>query len=132
MTSIDTTTTSKAIMIVDDESDIVLIFRRSLELAGYNVFAFTDAIEALEHLKLYMDKYGLIISDARMPNMTGLEFATKVRGINASIPFILMSAFDLATQDISPSLSIAMFLQKPVMPSQLKQIVSRYISIPAR
>jgi two-component system C4-dicarboxylate transport response regulator DctD len=132
MTSIDTTTTSKAIMIVDDESDIVLIFRRSLELAGYNVFAFTDAIEALEHLKLYMDKYGLIISDARMPNMTGLEFATKVRGINASIPFILMSAFDLATQDISPALSIAMFLQKPVMPSQLKQIVSRYISIPAR
>jgi DNA-binding NtrC family response regulator len=132
MTSIDTTTTSKAIMIVDDESDIVLIFRRSLELAGYNVFAFTDAIEALEHLKLYMDKYGLIISDARMPNMTGLEFATKVRGINASVPFILMSAFDLTTQDISPALSIAMFLQKPVMPSQLKQIVSKYISIPAR
>lgn len=132
MTSTDTATTSKAIMIVDDESDIVLIFRRSLELAGYSVFAFTDAIEALEHLKLYMDKYGLIISDVRMPNMTGLEFATKVREINASIPFILMSAFDLTTQDISPALSIAMFLQKPVTPSQLKQIVSKYVSIPAK
>lgn len=132
MTSTEIGMPSKAIMIVDDESDIVLIFRRSLELAGYRVFAFTDAIEALEHLKLYMDKFGLVISDVRMPNMTGLEFAAKVREVNASIPFILMSAFDVAMQDISPALSVAMFLQKPLTPSQLKQIVSKYVSIPAK
>lgn len=132
MTSTEIGMPSKAIMIVDDESDIVLIFRRSLELAGYRVFAFTDAIEALEHLKLYLDKFGLVISDVRMPNMTGLEFAAKVREVNASIPFILMSAFDVAMQDISPALSVAMFLQKPLTPSQLKQIVSKYVSIPAK
>jgi CheY-like chemotaxis protein len=132
VTSTGISTTPKAVMIVDDESDIVLIFRRSLELAGYGVFAFTDPVTALEHLKSNAGRYGLIISDVRMPGMSGIEFAIKVREIDASIPFILMSAFEMANLDIPPALNITSYLRKPVSPNQLKAIVSKYVTIAAK
>lgn len=132
MTSTDISATPKAVMVVDDESDIVLIFRKSLELAGYGVFAFSDAVSALEHFRLNTDRYGLIISDVRMPRMSGIEFATKLRAIDSSIPIIFMSAFEMSSLQILPELNIAQFLQKPVTPSQLKQIVSKYVTIAAK
>lgn len=122
----------KAIMVVDDESDIVVIFRRSLELAGYGVFAFTDPIEALEDFKLNKDRYGLIISDVRMPRMSGLEFAAKIRGIDTSVSLILMSAFEIAGSEINLALNISKFVRKPVLPSQLKVIVSEYLPMSAK
>jgi len=119
-------------MVVDDESDIVVIFRRSLELAGYGVFAFTDPIEALEDFKLNKDRYGLIISDVRMPRMSGLEFAAKIRGIDTSVSLILMSAFEIAGSEINLALNISKFVRKPVLPSQLKVIVSEYLPMSAK
>jgi DNA-binding NtrC family response regulator len=119
-------------MVIDDESDIILIFRKSLELSGYGVFAFTDPIEALEHFKLNKDRYGLIISDVRMPQMTGLELFTKIREIDTSIPLILMSAFETASTEINPALNISIFLQKPIKPRQLNEIVSKYLPLAAK
>jgi two-component SAPR family response regulator len=67
-----------------------------------------------------------------MPRMSGIEFATNVRKLDASIPIIFMSAFEMSSLKISPELNIAKFLQKPVSPSQLKQIVSKYVTVAAK
>jgi len=122
----------KAIMVVDDESDILFVFKMSLERAGFSVSTFTTAADALEHFKLNKDRYGLIISDVRMPSIGGIEFASKVREFDASIPFLLMSAFEIAVSQIDPTLNISQFLQKPIMPSQLIVIVSKYLSVTAK
>ena len=132
MTSTDISAAPKAVMVVDDETDIIFIFTKSLELAGYGVFAFSDPVAALEHFRLNADRYGLVISDVRMPRMSGIEFATNVRKLDASIPIIFMSAFEMGSLKISPELNIAKFLQKPVSPSQLKQIVSKYVAVAAK
>lgn len=118
-------------MVVDDEPDIVFIFRKSLELAGYGVFAFTDPVAALEHLKIHSDRYSLVISDIRMPNMDGIEFAENVRKVANSIPIILMSAFDMSNLDIPEEVRIERLVQKPVTPLQLREIVSSYIALNA-
>jgi CheY-like chemotaxis protein len=114
-------------MILDDETDIVYIFRKSLELTGYGVFAFNDPKTALEHFKANADRYGLIVTDVRMPNLTGIEFANEIRNLNSDIPIILMSAFAMKDLEISPSLKIAELLQKPVTTNQLKGVVSKYV-----
>ncbi len=58
MVSNDGVVASKAILILDDESDIVFVFRKSFELSGYSVFAFTFPLAALEHLKINRDRHG--------------------------------------------------------------------------
>ena len=129
MSSTDNVNPSKAIMVLDDESDITLIFRRSLELGGYTVFAFTDPMDALEHFKINAERYGLVITDVRMPKMNGIEFANRVRTIIPSMSIVLMSAFSMADLEISPELKIEELLQKPVTATKLKEIVSRYVPL---
>ena len=117
-------------MVLDDETDIVYIFRKSLELSGYGAFAFTDPVMALEHLKNNADRYGLIISDVRMPKMNGIEFAEEVRKIAPSVSIVLMSAFSTGDLKIPTKLKIADVLQKPISPKQLKDTVAKYINMP--
>ena len=114
-------------MVLDDETDIVCIFRKSLELTGYGVFAFTDPIMAFDHFKSNIDRYGLIVTDVRMPNITGIEFAMEIRSLNSDVAIILMSAFDMKDLGIPQGLKITELLQKPVTPSQLKDVVSKYV-----
>ena len=132
MTSTDIGETPKAIMVVDDEVDIILVFKKSLKLAGYEVFSFTDPVLALEHFKTNPAKFGLIISDIRMPNMTGIEFAAALREMTTLIPVILMSAFEMTSLEISPSLNITRFVQKPIMPAELRKLVSEYVPVMAK
>lgn len=52
----------KSIIIVNDEIDLVYICSEAWKIAGYSVSAFTDSIEAFEHLiKKENDKYSVII-----------------------------------------------------------------------
>lgn len=127
MTSTDVTSTPKAIMILDDEDDIVYIFGKALELGGYSVFPFTDPELALEHLKMYTDRYGLIISDVRMPKMDGREFVRKVRTFAPCISIILMSAFSMTDLNTGYESKIAELIQKPITPIKLKEVVSKYV-----
>jgi len=127
MTRTGNNTAPKAIMILDDESDIVYIFKKALELAGYGVFAFTDPELALKHLQASAESYGLIISDIRMPKMDGREFVGKVRLFAPSISIILMSAFSMADLNISVESKIAELIQKPITPIRLKEVVSKYV-----
>lgn len=50
-----------SILVLDDESDIVTVFKKSLEVVGYTVSGFTDAILALEHYRVNSDKYSMFI-----------------------------------------------------------------------
>jgi len=119
-------------MVLDDEDDIVYIFRKALQLSGFRVFAFTNPELALEHFKNNSDRYGLIITDVRMPQMNGIEFAEKVRTFSPSISIVLMSAFSMADLDIRPELKIAEIMQKPVTPVRLHETVSKYIKLATR
>lgn len=111
-------------MIVDDELDIVAIFRQALSKQGYTVFGFTDPLLALEHFKLNASEYHLVIADIRMPNMNGIELAGNIKAIKPDIKIVLMSAFEV--RDLEASLSsvkINDFIRKPINIKTLVQKV---------
>jgi CheY-like chemotaxis protein len=132
MTSVTIEGSPKTVVVVDDEQDIVTVFKKVLENAGYRVLGFTDPLGALEHLQSCNGSYDLIISDIRMPMMNGSDFAARVRQFNATVTFLFMSAFESSTLEIKPELQIAAFLQKPLLPSQLRETVSKFLPIEAR
>jgi DNA-binding NtrC family response regulator len=58
---------TKAIAVIDDEVDLVNLFREVLENNGFKVYAFTDQIEAFNQIKRNPNDYGLVLSDYRLP-----------------------------------------------------------------
>ena len=106
---------SQSILIVDDELDIVAIFRQTLREQGYTVFGFTDPNLALEHFRLNSKEYGLVITDIRMPNMNGFELAAKINMIKPNARIVFMSAFDVSDLEFSlSSFKMTDFIRKPI------------------
>jgi len=79
------------ILIVDDEEDILQSFKIILEEEGYYVEITDNPYDALERLK--KKSFDLVMSDMRMPNMTGEEFLIELRKFNGTTSFIVMTAY---------------------------------------
>ena len=115
---------AKTIAIIDDEVDLVDLFQEILEGDGFKVCAFTDPIQAYNHIQNNPNDYDLILSDYRMPVMNGNELFTKLMRINSEFKVILMSAYENIEDDISKF----KFMRKPTTIANLLQIVKNTIA----
>ena len=118
---------NKLVAIVDDEDDILKLFRDALgTINGITIFTFTDPVMALEHFKLNKENYVLVISDLRMPGLMGTELLKELRKLNQFVRTILMTAFsidDRIFQEYAKQELINAFLQKPIRLDNLRQEV---------
>jgi DNA-binding NtrC family response regulator len=118
-----------SILIVDDEYDIVNLIKRSLEVNGRRVCAFTDAFVAVNHFNSDVrDHHSIVISDIRMPGMNGYEFVKKTKEIDKKVKTILMSAFEINDREfhnLLPDIKVDAFLQKPFHIQQLNEVVEK-------
>src|SRR5919109_758776 len=122
---------NESIMIVDDEIDVTILMRLSMQKYGFNVYTFTDPYLAFEHFQLNSKEYRLVISDIRMPGMNGFEFVRKVREIKPDIKILLMTAFDINTTIFSEELlatKVNGFIQKPISLKRLNIEIKKYIN----
>jgi DNA-binding response OmpR family regulator len=115
-----------AILIVDDEPDILTTFKRSLELAGYSTYGFTNPSAALEHFRQNPKAYQIVITDVRMPGMSGFELAREIRNLDRDVKIIIMSAFEMNMSEVKkvlPSLKVDDIVKKPVRLDKLTTII---------
>jgi DNA-binding response OmpR family regulator len=68
-----------AILMLDDEFDIMSIFTLALERQGFHVIGFTEPLLALDHFQKDSDRYWLIVSDIMMPSIDGIQFIKRVK-----------------------------------------------------
>ena len=85
---------TKSIVIVDDEKDLVDLFREALQSRGYEVYCFTSPILAFEKIRRNPSKFSLLITDYRMPEMDGLSLASKLLELNNNLVIFIISAYD--------------------------------------
>jgi response regulator RpfG family c-di-GMP phosphodiesterase len=78
------------ILVVDDESEVLSVLRETLERAGYEAVGLVDSALALEEIK--KRKFSVIISDQRMPKLSGLELLERARQIQPNATRILITA----------------------------------------
>jgi FixJ family two-component response regulator len=81
-----------AVFLLDDDSSVLKATRRLLDSVGWKVEAFTDPIEFLECAATYCPDLAII--DILMPEMSGLEVQTRLRGISPSTRVIMLTARD--------------------------------------
>ena len=101
------------IMIIDDDEDILKLFTDFLSKEGFEVVPFLEPLKALKEVKSNPSRYSLIITDIRMPGISGIELIKKVSSINADIKVILMSVFEINGDELN-ELNYQEHLQKPI------------------
>ena len=114
---------TKRILIVDDDPDITLTFKKAFEevnrisgsKSSFHVNTYNDPILALSEFK--PDFYDLLLVDINMPKMNGFDFCVKVLEIDINPRVCFMSSGLInqeALREQYPSLSFGCFIKKPV------------------
>ena len=84
------------ILLVDDEQDVRLLLREQLAEEGHSITEVPNGQEALA--LLHRQPFELVISDVRMPGMSGLELLHEVKRVSPTTEFIIMTSHaDLET-----------------------------------
>ncbi|WDP92116.1 MAG: sigma-54-dependent Fis family transcriptional regulator [Desulfobacter sp.] len=79
------------ILIVDDEKHYPMIIGEVLAEEGYRAFTASSGMEALDILNTqFID---LVLSDVKMPGMSGIELLEKIKALKPDLPVIIMTAF---------------------------------------
>jgi DNA-binding NtrC family response regulator len=110
------------LFIVDDDPDIAHVLKRGLLKNRFLVSAFTNPEEALQSFKSNPDDFCLVLSDIRMPGLSGIQLARKVKEINPKVKVVLMTSFEIRDNEFSkvfPSMHVDGFVQKPIGISDL-------------
>jgi FixJ family two-component response regulator len=116
-------------MAVDDERDALFATKLMLERSGYLVHAFSDPSLALKHLK--EDRCGdcsFVITDIKMPKMTGLELARYVKQVRPEMTIVLMTSFPIRKEEwrkVLPSTGIDDFIAKPFSTEELIDMIKK-------
>jgi len=108
------------IMLVDDEEFVISSIKRSLRKEGYQFLGYMDASRALEALNSI--EVDVIISDQRMPGMTGMEFLIQARKLYPNTIRVLLtghSDMEVAIKAINEG-KLYRFLTKPWEENELK------------
>lgn len=118
------------VLLVDDFSTIVRIFRALLEQAGFDdVDVASDGEEALAHLE--KRDYGLVIADWHMDPVNGIELLRRMRGDDRlrEVPFIMVSA-DASPEKVAEAKAegAAAFLIKPFDADTLRDRIERTLA----
>jgi response regulator RpfG family c-di-GMP phosphodiesterase len=120
------------ILLVDDEKDILDLFREYLTSNGFNIISFDNPVKALEYFYKNPNNCSLVITDYKMPQMSGIDLIKKIRekDTNYKIKTIIISAFlkDNLPYDKSYITMIDKILEKPVYLDRLKNEVQELIS----
>lgn len=112
------------LLLVDDEENILKAIRRALRSINVNILMATSGKQGLEFLS--QEPVNLIISDMRMPEMTGAEFLSQAAQKHPEIPRILMTGYsdmESTVQAINDG-RISNYLPKPWNDDALKSIVA--------
>ena len=74
---------------MEDEPVVAEVTREALEALGYSVEVTHGAAEALERLSRLGSAFDLVLTDERMPEMTGTEMIRELRGSHPNLPVVL-------------------------------------------
>ncbi|MGN6629525.1 MAG: response regulator [Candidatus Nitrosocosmicus sp.] len=111
--------------------DIASAIKLTLQLDGFNVDVFDNPLLALDYFKSNPKKFTAVISDIRMPVMSGIELVTNIKKLESNIKAIFMTAFDVdyVKQELEKcDFEIAEIFQKPLKMKDLSERVRKHLA----
>lgn len=117
-------TKAMKIAIVDDENDMRQSISQWLALSGFDTEVYASAEDALKGLEPNFP--GIVVSDVKMPGMDGMQFLKKLKGIDNSLPVIMITGHgDVPMAVEAMRLGAFDFLEKPFNPDKMTELAKR-------
>ncbi len=106
------TTTTKAVLVVDDSADMIFLLKTVLEIGDYEVFTAQSGKEALKILS-EINSTDLILLDMQMDEMSGTDFLVilneKMPDLLKAVPVVFLTGMDKV-----PKSDAVVFIRKPI------------------
>lgn len=116
--------TQRKILVVDDDPVVGKSFEKVLTSKGYAVINCHSGAEALE--KLGKEEYDAVFTDLKMPEMDGMEVATRVKASQPWMPIVIVTGYGSKESRIqAETLGITDFMQKPLTPEMIEESADR-------
>jgi len=113
----ETPVAARKIVVIDDDDSMLRALQRLLETAGFPSAGYESAEQVLASDAC--DDAACVVSDQKLPGMSGLELLAAMRARNMTSPFILITANDSPRIRAEASACGAWYLAKPFLGSQL-------------
>ena len=118
------------VLIVDDEEPLVQVATRALVDLGYAPIGFTSSAAALEAFRADPERFDALITDERMPEMSGSALIREVRSTRSSMPVVLMTGYLEATAgEASLAMGADEVLKKPLLARDLATSLARVLRL---
>jgi DNA-binding NtrC family response regulator len=115
------------ILFVDDDSVTCSVMQRNCDRVGYHCQVFQSAGDCLNEF----EKTGadLLVTDLRMPEMSGFDLLSKIRDIDTDLPVLVMTGYSSVENAVEAmKLGATDFIKKPFDFEELKLIIDRNLS----
>lgn len=112
----------KKILLVDDEKNILKVMSASLKKEGYEVETVSSGEEAIG--RIGTNRYGLVITDYKLPGLNGLDLLQELKGKNPDLPIIILTAYGTIEKAVEAMKKGASnYLTKPLNLEELTLVV---------
>jgi PAS domain S-box-containing protein len=118
----------EVVMIVDDESPLVVLAEEMLAELGYDPVGFHSSGAALQAFRAEPRRFDLVLTDEAMPDLVGTELAGEIRKVQTAVPIILMSGHggpQLAKR--AAAIGVNEVLHKPLQRRDLAESLARVL-----
>jgi DNA-binding NtrC family response regulator len=123
----------RIVLIVDDDPDIRWVLDRLVKSLKARCLRARDGQAALKAARL--NRLALVLLDAKLPDMDGLEVARQIRGFAPGVPILLISGYfyqdDPAIQAALDQALICQFVEKPFSHTEMIGAIGTALSSPA-
>ncbi|MBC8129591.1 MAG: response regulator [Rhizobiaceae bacterium] len=117
------------ILVAEDDDGVRLLVTRALRMEGHQVVAVEDGEYALERLVEADGDFDLLLSDIRMPAMTGIELAHAVHGEWPDLTILLMTGYAEQREAAEDLMRIvAGVVDKPFTITKIRAAVTRALA----
>ncbi len=116
------------ILVVDDEDAVRTLLSLILEKQGYQVLRANSGAQAIDIYNRDQGEIGMIITDIRMPGMTGTELVERLTGAGCRAPVLFISAFPEHANREQLRGERRQLLEKPFSPDALLASVRQMLA----